>query len=118
MWRFTFQCEKNAKEFIEIYATVAAKMTNKVSRDPPIVELESLIIEGKEDEDCVNGECNSCWNKGNVGEECDNCGNIMVAAVQHSFSDESSNSEEEEFDLPNTQDWPASPMMPFGKKEF
>jgi hypothetical protein len=140
MWRFTFQCEKNAKEFIDIYAKVAAKMKKKVSHEPPVVEFESLIFEGIKGEDRVDGECNSCWNKGTLGEKCDNCGEIMVVAVQHSYSDESSNNEEEEsdlpdtvqhsisdessnnqeedFDLPNTQDWPDMPLMPFGKKEF
>ncbi len=139
MWRFTFQCETNAKEFIDIYAKVAAKMKKKVSHEPPVVEFESLIFEGMEGKDLADGECNSCWNKGTLGEKCDNCGEIMVVAVQHSYSDESSNNEEEsdlpetvqhsisdessnnqeeDFDLPNTQDWPDMPLMPFGKKEF
>ena len=74
-----------------------------------------------------SGECNKCWNRGFLGEICDNCGNIMgeicenfdsldeeesVASIGREEEDESGHEEFEECIFSNTQDWPEEPFYP------
>ncbi len=77
---------------IEVYKTSKdVKVCKKVVAVPryPLNNLPLMtecMMEQKSNGNSVgdkSGECNKCWNRGFLGEICDDCGNIMVEICEN-----------------------------------
>ena len=139
----TFCKKVDAMDFISVYKSLAELLT---TAEEALAGLDSLHDAVKEIEEDEEGECPECWNKGCIGDACDNCGTIMVVktpdhSIGDSFDDRSlfenphspassadgqderilfvddEDGDGEEYLFANTQeDWPVEPLKPFGNR--